>query len=49
MIRKQAVACWWPCAADAKRLLADLTGAGIIAASVGRIDADGAHQIRVQD
>ena len=35
--------------ADAKRLLADLTGAGIIAASVGRIDADGAHQIRVQD
>ena len=35
--------------ADAERLLADLTGAGISAASVGRIDADGAHQIRVQD
>ena len=35
--------------ADAERLLADLTGAGISAASVGRINADGAHQIRVQD
>ena len=35
--------------ADADGLLADLTGAGLIAAAIGRIDADGAHQIRVQD